>query len=43
MPGFTPIIHDTIGGALFLSVFDFFACFFSPLFHRFTDQSAFLA
>ncbi len=28
MPGFTPIIHDTVGGALILSVFDFIACFF---------------
>ena len=27
MPGFTPIIQDTLGGALFLSVFDFIACF----------------
>ncbi len=28
MPGFTPIIHDTVGGALILSVFDFLTCFF---------------
>ena len=27
MTGFTPIIHDTLNGAIIISIFDFFACF----------------
>lgn len=28
MLGFTPLIPDTVNGAILISVFDFFACFF---------------
>ncbi len=28
MLGFTPLVPDTVNGALLISVFDFFACFF---------------
>jgi hypothetical protein len=27
MTAFAPIIHDTLNGAIIISIFDFFACF----------------